>query len=1601
VAVTTVRSRARLELLQYAPLAPSALPVDVAPTACGAVPAPPPTDLAGAAISLAAPVLLAFPSGMVTGEPLFVRLSDMDRNQDAGLIETVTIDLAIAASGDSEQLTLVETAPDSGVFTGHTQLLGVPAASDCAASVEVGATILASYVDPGDPLDTASAQVAVGERPEFVTKQASRNTVAVGDLLQYALGVENPASAAPLGIEVIDRLPPGFRYRHGSARVDDAPAPDPSLSQDGRTLSFLLPPAAAPTRNSVHYTVEVTAATPLGRAINRASARSLGGGTSFVATAAVEVRDDLMSDRSFLVGQIVVGSCDADVTNDHQGLEGVRVYLEDGSYAVSDHRGLYHFEGVRPGVHVVQLDVESLPPMYELAQCEKNTRFAGRARSQFVDVQAGGLWRADFHVRLRSEGNGELSQLLQSELTGDRVLYELQVRAAEVPLRDLRGVVMLPPGARYVPGSARVAGHPGVEPTVHPGVLIFRLGDSGERLWFRDVQFEATLPAPPAEGEVVQTRSLVSFRSPTKPEGRLPVAISLANDVPESDIAFQAIATKGLRPGEDWPEQRVGEAAPLEPVYDAEWAETAEPGLEWLRPADGFRPQVPALRIAVKHDPRHRLELRLNGEPVSGLNFEGRVTDAARRVAVSHWRGVDIAAGDNLLEVIETDLEGAPIARITRTVHYPGPPVSVELVEPASRLVADGATRPVIAVRLLDRSGAPAREGVVGQYAVDAPYRIRREESEAEAATLAEPASEVPTYSLDHEGIARIELEPTTRSGQVVLRFRFDEDREVEVRAWLEPQQRDWILVGLAEGTLSNRQLSGDPEPLEALGLEEGLQVDRRVAMFAKGSVGDDWLVTLSYDSERNGKQREGTLHGIIDPDRYFPLYGDASTPAEEAATQQPIFARVERPGFYALFGDYDTGLGERELSRYERSLNGFKSGYRGERLSFTAFGTQTRQAFVKDELPGDGTSGLYRLSRRDVVENSEQVTIETRDRLHPERVLASRRLARHSDYSIDYFDGSLFFKEPVPSRDAGLHPVLIVVDYEAQHGHDKAIVGGGRGALHLWDDRLELGASGLYEGQQGNDGRLLGADLRLDVARDTQLRLELARSSRDTLAEHDIDGVAQLASLEHRSERLETRAYFRQLRSGFGLGQQRGSDAATRRYGIESSFELKDELRLRTDAFRQEALDTGSLRDVLEGRAEFAERQASAYAGYRLVREQRADAASDRSQQLLAGGAVGVWNDRLRLRLDSELALSSDAADFPTRLLGGADYRLLPDVSLFAEQEFAFSSERSTADSRVGVKATPWQGAQATSSIGQQLHENGERLFANLGLNQSWRLGPAWGVSASLQRSMTLRSEQEAFDSDVPPVSGAILDDFTAVSLGSSFERNGRAWSSRVEFRDGELEDKWALYSGFYQELQQGLGYSLSLQLQDARSQTAGKTRDAQLRLGLAHRPLGTRWIVLDRLDLKLEDQDGEGFDFQSRRVVNNLSLNFAWDRHTQVSFQYASKLVLDTIDRERERGFTDLVGFELRHDLGQRFDLGLRGGVRHSYASRLYESSYGASLGYNLYTNLWVSVGYNFRGFRDRDFSAAAYSAQGVFFQFRYKFDQQTLKDLLQPGE
>src|SRR5690606_12248504 len=241
-------------------------------------------------------------------------------------------------------------------------------------------------------------------------------------------------------------------------------------------------------------------------------------------------------------------------------------------------------------------------------------------------------------------------------------------------------------------------------------------------------------------------------------------------------------------------------------------------------------------------------------------------------------------------------------------------------------------------------------------------------------------------------GLVRILLEPTAQTGTAIVRLRFNERQEQEIRAWLEPEQRDWILVGLGEGTAAYRNLNAALEPPD---VEDGYTADGRLAFFAKGRVKGSTLMTIAFDSERDPRQVEDRLFGTIEPDRYYTLYGDAVEQRFEAPTTRKLYLKIERRQFAALFGDFETGLSITELGRYSRTLTGFKADFVGEQFSVNAFAAENREIYRRDELRGDGTSGPYRLARGAIVANSDRLRIEIRDRVRSEVVLETRALTR------------------------------------------------------------------------------------------------------------------------------------------------------------------------------------------------------------------------------------------------------------------------------------------------------------------------------------------------------------------------------------------------------------------------------------------------------------------------------------------------------------------------------------------------------------------------------------------------------------------------------
>lgn len=1432
-----------------------------------------------------------------------------------------------------------------------------------------------------------------------ITKAAGKAVVGIGEFVPYTLTIGSRNTQVLNDVAIADRLPVGFRYQPGSARLDGQVLPDPQVGADGRGLQFAIGNVAPGATLALRYVVHVGAGAKIGEAEN--TAQAAGRVRSNVAKAVVAVRDDLNRSRAILMGRVMVAeSCAQDEREPGavKGLAGVRVVLQDGTAVLSDSEGNWHIDNVRPGTHVVQVDTTTLPAGMELRNCDQNSRTGGRDFSQFVNVRGGSLWRADFRL----------------VRTASCVKQSIARRGAEVELAlgsttALHGVtatVMLPDGAKVQPGSVLLDGRPVTDAQAGDGVLVLRLPAQSAR-WQRALQF--TLAGAPA-GEL---KAMLRMQ-PAKdhPQVNLP-AIALPAGQDRAEACAPVPVTRAEAPAVAPAPAAAASAAPAAAApmrgslveklpYDAQWLASAPAGNEWLHPRAEFSPAIPVIKVAVKHVRGSQVDLRVNGTPVDRMRFEGSTPSASGDLLLSNWRAVDLRDGANQLQVTVRDAAGAVLLEESRTVHYAVAPASVALDAARSQLLADGRSAPVIAVRMLDRDGKPVRRGVAGEVNVVPPHLPQQLAEALQQEPLAITPAGRGRFEVGEDGIALLALQPTMQSGEAVLRFDFGDNRQHEVRAWLQADAREWILVGFAEGTVGHKSLSGNMQGLQDSEAGEQLFDRNRVAFYAKGRVLGEYLLTAAYDSAKEkGTGADRVLKQAVDPTQYYTLYADAAQAQYDAASASKLYLRIEKKQFYALFGDFDTGLTVTDLGRYSRTLNGVKSGYKGETFGYTAFAAKTSQAFMKDELQGDGTSGLYRLRGRGVLLNTEKVRIETRDRFQPDRVLSTRSLTPYIDYQLDRDAGTLLFREPVPSRDQELNLLFIVVEYETDGSGQEGWVYGGRAAAKVATG-AEVGVTHLREGTPGREGKLTAADATVQLNATTKIRAEVATSNAET-ALGPQRGQAYLVEATHDDGQTAARAYASEQEPGFGLGQQAAAGAGQRKIGADARHKLGDKLQVGGEAYRQENLSTGGRRDVVEAKTLWADKEAglAVTGGVRSASETMPAGQQSDARQLTGGVAYEMLDQRLVLRATTDIGVGGEGTvNFPNRLALGADYRLTPETTLFATQEFARGELVRADTTRLGLRTQLWTGAEIRVGGGNQQALDAGRLFADMGLIQKIHLGEHWTADFGIDRVQTLRTSANPLGPAQPLASGTLptatygllTEDYTAVSTGLAYSDALWSGNGRLEWRGGETEDKVNLLVGAQRKLGDGRVAAAGLMVLDSRG-TDTATRQVSLRLGHAWRPSDSKWAWLQRVEYLEDRNESLASRLFTRKLIANFNGNWKASPATQVALQYSAKYVREMLGDTAYSGYTDLWGFEARHDLDARWDVGLHGGVLTTWRTGTNAYQLGLSVGYKMATNTWVSVGYNFMGFQDGDFAGADYRAQGFYVNLRMKFDQDTL--------
>ncbi|MBE0606322.1 MAG: OmpA family protein [Deltaproteobacteria bacterium] len=986
---------------------------------------------------------------------------------------------------------------------------------------------------------------------------------------------------------------------------------------------------------------------------------------------------------------------------------------------------------------------------------------------------------------------------------------------------------------------------------------------------------------------------------------------------------------------------------------------------EILEPANGATLSRAYSDIAVRVPEGVSDTVRVNGAAVPRKLIGKKIHESAKKIHIYRYVGVTLVPGPNTI-ALETQGPGGEVSVKSIAVTVPGPPSWVRLTPSMADIGADGKTPVPFTATLLDVFGKPSFQEQIVTVVL---ARGKVIEPDLDPAT---PGHQIKAV----DGRATFSVRGGGETGPETLKVLAGTSLAASAELFFVPTSRPWVVAGIADVTAGANKVSGETgNATETELFKDGFAHKERLAVFAKGSVGNGYLVTGSYDT---GKEKTDPLFQQVDPARDYPMYTDASRIGYDAASGDKLFLKVEKDRSYALYGDYRTDLTQTDFARYDRVFTGAKADVDTGRVTLRAFGAESGQVLVRDEIKGNGTSGFYFLTRRPIVENSERVRIEVRDRYHLERILSTVEKVGYTDYTIDYAAGSILFKEPVPSFDAGMNPVLIVALYESTGTGGEFYTYGGRAAVRPWKG-FEVGATAVREDRNLDRATLSGVDATLRLGKSSLVKAEAAET--DTTVKGK--GTAWKVEAEGApTEKTKVAAYYRDVGKEFENLSAQSAEPGTVKYGAKADYRPTPSTGFTADGYVQENTTVDSKLTSLTGSVAHKRDRITTEGGYQFLRDEKgAPGEAGTDSQLAYASVTDRFTDRVTGTLKHTQLLSSKGVDqYQTETAAGLEYRITDATKAVVTENFQWTGEKRQA-TLFGLESRLAKSTVFTSRYEIENAASGQRMQSLIGLNHQY--------SPRKDLKLDMRAEWIDYLKGANEAAEGI-----ALALAAEYlPRKDVKVTGRTEFRLGKEETTTLFSLGAGMRLTPDFGILGRVNLWNARRDQGGAaTYDALA--GVAYRPKGVRSVyLLDTVRFVLERNEGVGITVESKRLVTSNEVSWRVDPRLTLMGKYAGKYAWEVFEGKAFGMYTDLAIAGATYDLTDRWDVGAQARLMNQYAMGAHELSAVVRAGYRIVKNLYAGAGYNFARLNDQDLSGAGWQSHGPFIELKVKFDEATL--------
>ncbi len=1467
----------------------------------------------------------------------------------------------------------------------------------------------------------------------FVDKIARVRDAEIGGTVDYQVTVRNVAPVAVNNIQIADSLPRGFTFVPGSARRQAAATsngtpgvaaalPDPAIA-NVRELTFDIGTIAAGESLVITYRTLIGPGTQTGKARN--SARATGATafdsfTSNTASADVQIRGGVFTTRGILMGRVFVDlNNNGSYNKGELAVPGARVFLEDGTFAVTDRDGQWTIYGVLPLTHVVKLDRTTLPIGATLTPLTVN--YAGKGDSVFADVKNSELQRINFalsnatpaqiaDVRARiNKGEPDAPELraqVQNALTTTPATQLGDTRAqpatgivgsggVAIPGARANSVIPtpnnVPDGANIVPSVASnvpgaVSNVPNVVSNVPDGANSVTDGVNNREGDANNAEDDANNREDGVNNDIDG-----AFRDNGTPR----IVLDAATRTVQSS-APAGIDARPLRTANDGPldGQFASPASPDVPGGAQEIEQllaTLQPGLGILGLKEGDTLLSDQINLRAQGDAGTTLKLSVNGDEIGNNRVSVRSEDSKRGVQIREYIGLKLRAGNNVLRLSQTDSFGVVRGETTLNVIAPGNLGRVKLSVPNGGVAADGQTVARIGVELVDDKNV--------RVTARTPLTLEASAGVWNARDL--NATQPGTQVFLEGGQGTFELVAPFEPGQGAVKVSagiIAADAQLSFVPFLRPV----VAAGIFEGQFGFKAKGATQLPIAAF--ERELQSitgngGGRAAGYIKGRIQGKYLLSMRFDSQSDEDNR---LFRDIQPDEFYPVYGDSSTKGFDAQSSGKLYIRVDKEHSYALYGDFTTYAADssESLGRYGRALTGGQLHAENDKYSATAFLSRTNASRIVQERRANGTSGVYQLGMRDIRPQSEIVEIVVRDRNNPGRVISATPQTRFSDYTLDGFTFGLLFRRPIPSFDEDGNPVFIRVTYERETGGPDFTVTGAAAQAKI-GNRLQVGAGIIQDDDPTRRMKMRSVNGALRLSDDTVLVAEYAQT--DT-PEFGIAGASRF-ELRKQGANFQARAFTGNASNGFNnpeavLSRGRGES------GVQLSAKIGARTQFSAEAIRTRDNQSGAKTQGVQANVDHAfTNDIRASVG---VRNASGDGRSGiaGADNLSFTSIYGRLNARLTPKANAFTRYEQELGGGNRSLAIGADYQLAPQTRLYAIHEFfdaplslyALGDSQRRYGTRLGIETAYMRGGTLFSEYRLAGGIDGRTAQAAIGLRNAWKLGRGIGLSTSFENTRNLGG---ALDGNGIARN---IDNGTAASIGlESLDNDRFKWTARLEGRDGSNRsltatagaalqaspDLTLLGRAAYAKSSAGGGFSVG-----GAGDVAGGFDQQQTRvqLGLAYRPVNSdRFAALFKYELR-DGDDPSGFltRLKRRQSIVSADANYLVSRSLQARVHYAYKNSRDNTDNLQTSTSASLLSGRLSKDIMRRLNLSVLGSTLWNGNSR--QNSYGIEASYGLTDNLLLSLGYNFSELRNRNFEDETLG-RGFYLRMRFKFDEDLL--------